>query len=173
MVVSLRDLLVITVIDKYRLAASSDTRFHIPPAIAHHKARSQINIEFSCSSEQHTGAGLPAGTSIVVVVVTHNEAIYRQTVRQIGVNRFNRFPWRRASCHVRLIRDNDQDETSFFQSSQRLNYAGQNLDFGNVRWWVRFAVAHHCTVQYPISIKKNRPPCHRVLRYLTADSHLV
>lgn len=144
-------------VDEHCATASGVATIHITPAVAHHPASRQINIQLPRRALQHAGLGLPtvAIRRAFAGMITDFDAINRQLRRHVRMDFFNDFLGERAAANIGLIRGHDQKKTGSLELRAGGGNVEKNFKFGQTRRRIRFPLALQRTVNYPVAIKKN------------------
>ncbi len=101
----------------------------IAPAVAHHEAVTEIDIEFLCSLKQQTGLRLAAGAVISIDMTTNLDRVYGQFGFQSLMQGIKIFTALLAGRDIGLIGNNDVEKSVLAQTAQRGGYAGQQFKF--------------------------------------------
>jgi hypothetical protein len=157
-------------IEKDRSAAGCPAGVDISPAISHKERTGEVDtIPLLCLDYQ-PGRGLAALAAVAVVVRADEEVVEREGLPHDVVHRLNRAQRLRTASDVRLIGDDEQQESEFLQASEAAGGAIHDFQFRERRRRVRLTVAYDRAIQDSIAIEENRAGCpvHR-----RTDSHFV
>jgi len=150
----------IPAINENGLATGGVAAIHVAPAVAHHPALRQINVQFARDVEQHAGLRLAtiAIGQAFARMKTNFHAVNRQMRHHVRVDFLDDFPGKRAASNVRLIRGNHEQKTGGFQFGARGGNFGKNLKLRQVGRRIRLAIALQRAIDDAIAIKKYCAP---------------
>jgi hypothetical protein len=103
---ALRELFTISAVDVHGPATGPATRFHITPPVPHHDTSAQVQSEVDSSGSEQAGRGLPAPTTIGVVVETYIQPVEQDLSTQLAMNGVDDLSIEHAAGDVGLVGDN-------------------------------------------------------------------
>src|ERR1017187_1223744 len=128
---------------------------HIAPAVADHPGTLQINPPFPRRRQQHPRLGLAAIATIRLDVITHLDIVNGEPFAQSPVHFLDRLALGQPRAHVRLIRDDDQNESRCAQAFRHVRHAGQKLKLLHPCRRHGLAVAQQGPAQHAVAVQKD------------------
>jgi hypothetical protein len=157
----------VTAINEYRPAPGGVTAIHVPPAIAHHPALHQVNVQCAGRALQHAGlrfATIAIGRALARMI-TNFHAVDGQPTAHFGMYGFDDFFLERAAPNIWLVGHDDQQEAGGFEFGTRRWNLGKNLKFGQASWRIGLGFTLQGTVDNPVTVEKNSTRARRVLNF--------
>ena len=109
----------VTVVDKYGATTCGVASLNVAPTIAHHPTLREVEAEMRGGRDQHAGTRFAARTGLAMIfpamVANLNEVDARNERSQMPVHGFHDLSVLRAATDIRLVGDDNQDETGGFE----------------------------------------------------------